>query len=438
MKINFVSLGCAKNLVDSEIMIGRLIEAGCMITQNPADAEIIIVNTCSFIESAINESVDTILELAEYKQSGACRQLIVTGCLPERFREDIVKSLPEVDLFLGVGDFDKIIESVKGSLNHSTCILSDPDLITLQNKDTPRILSFSHLAYIKIAEGCNRRCSYCIIPKIRGKQKSRGLDDIVAEAGLLIDSQIKELILVAQETTAYGNDLCPPVNLVRLLETISDLSENIWIRVLYGYPESINQALIQTIAKHNNICSYFDVPVQHASTMVLKRMQRKYTLDDLRRLFDLIRQAAPDAALRTTVIVGFPGETDDDFLQLYDFVNDVCFDHLGVFIYSDLDDLLSHRLKNHVPDYIAKERYEQIMSRQKELSKQKNQKHIGKTYKVIVEDIQDNNLYTGRTFFQAPEVDGISYIKAQELKTGSFTRVQITDALEYDLIGKAV
>lgn len=350
MKLHLVSLGCSKNLVDSEIMLGRLKRVGWQITPDPVKADMIIVNTCSFIKTAVNESIDMILELANFKKTGACRRLVVTGCLPERFREDIAQSLPEVDLFLGTGGYDKIESILKPSQDISGCILPDPDLIFPQGKDDPRVRSTPHIAYLKIAEGCNRHCTYCIIPKLRGKQKSRSLEDIVSEARSLISSGVKELILVAQETTAYGSDLSPTVDFAGLLKQISDHSDKIWVRVLYGHPESLSESAIETIAERRNICSYFDIPIQHVSNRVLKQMGRNYSRDTLNRLFDKIRSSDPEAALRTTLLVGFPGETDKDFETLLTFVQTICFQHLGVFIYSDMDDLPSHGLSDPVPD----------------------------------------------------------------------------------------
>ena len=438
MKLHLASLGCAKNLVDSEIMMGRLTQAGWAHTPHPEKAEIIIINTCSFIESAINESIDTILELARHKQAGNCRRLIVAGCLPERFREKIVESLPEVDLFLGTGAFDKIVKAASGSLNAGSCCLPDPNSITFRHQESLRIRSSPYMAYLKIAEGCNRHCTYCILPKLRGKQRSRYPEDIVAEARSLISSGVKELILVAQDTTHYGSDLQPPVSLSRLLGEISELSDGIWIRILYGHPESIDEDIIRTIAEHRNICSYFDIPIQHASNRILKQMGRNYSSDDLRRLFDKIRISIPDAALRTTTIVGFPGETDEDFKKLLTFIKDIRFDHLGVFTYSDAEDLPSRRLHHHIPENVAMDRYNRLMSAQQEISSKNNRKHLHKIYDVLVEGTDKNNRFKGRTFFQAPEVDGMTQILSQQLPIGSFVRVKIEDTFEYDLAGKVV
>lgn len=448
-KLYLESMGCARNQVDSEIMNGRLKKAGWTLTDDPAEAATIVVNTCSFIESAAQESVDAILELAEYKKEGICTRLVVTGCLPERYREDIVTALPEVDVFLGTGAYDQIISAVQDPKFTNQCVLPDPDLVSLQDKDSPRDLSQPHLAYLKIAEGCSKACTYCIIPKLRGKQHSRLPEDIVSEARRLVAGGAKELVLVAQDTTAYGRDLAEPVNLGQLMQSLArtqfdeeQIIDGPWFRVLYGHPESIEDSFIKTVASFHNVCSYFDIPIQHASTGVLKRMGRQYTRRNLSRLFDRIRTHVPDAVLRTTIIVGFPGETDKDFEELMDFAEEVRFDHLGVFIYSDSDDLSSHHLSSHVPKDVAQERYHQIMSAQSGISSENNQKYIGKIVKVLVEESLENKLYAGRTNFQAPEVDGISYINTSPrpfgLKIGCFTDMRVTDAMEYDLMGEAV
>jgi ribosomal protein S12 methylthiotransferase len=438
MKLYLASLGCAKNLVDSEVMLGQLINAGWRITQDPQDADTIIVNTCSFIESAVNESIDTILELARHKSNGTCRRLIITGCLPERFREAMVETLPEVDMFLGTGAFDKIVAAVNDDLNIERCYLPDPNITPYGQQESLRVLSSSYMAYLKVAEGCSRHCTYCIIPKLRGKQRSRPLEDIVSEALDLISSGVKELILIAQDTTHYGTDLHPPVPLYRLLEKISELSNNIWIRILYGHVESIEDSFIRTVAEHRNICSYFDIPIQHASDKILKKMGRNYSFEDLYRLFDNIRSTVPDAALRTAIIVGFPGETDKDFETLSTFIQDICFDNLGVFIYSDAEDLPSHKLPGRIPKRVAMDRYNRLMAVQQKISLLNNRKHIGKNYDVLVEESMGNNFYKGRTFFQAPEVDGTTDIHSRDLSIGSFVRVKIEEASEYDLKGKVL
>jgi ribosomal protein S12 methylthiotransferase len=435
MNIHLVSLGCARNLVDSEVMTGKLREAGCIPVHDPQDADVIIVNTCSFIEAAANESIDTILALAALKKTGVCSRLIVTGCLPERYREDIVSALPEVDVFLGTGAYDRIIEAVQDAPKISACVLPDPDGITVETADVARELTAGPGAYLKIAEGCSRRCTYCIIPKLRGKQKSRAMADIVTEAERLAASGVRELTLVSQDTTAYGQDLAGSADLSQLLERLSRIPGDTWIRFLYGHPESITDAMIRTVAQHPRICPYFDIPVQHASDSVLKRMGRHYGRKELLRLFENIRATVPDASLRTTVIVGFPGETDADFDLLLSFVKETRFDHLGVFIYSDADDLPSHGLPDPVPAAVARRRHNRLMSVQKKISMENNRRHLEKIIPVLVESAPEKGVYMGRTRFQAPEVDGVTIIHADLLEIGDVIRVRITDTLEYDLIG---
>lgn len=435
MKVHLVSLGCARNQVDSETMSGSLAAAGHDITPEAEQAEVIVVNTCSFIESAADESIDTILALARFKETGACRKIVVTGCLPERYQEDIEASLPEVDQFLGTGAFDQIVSAVESTRPGDVCLLPDPDAIEFYPKDNERRLSQAHMAYLKIAEGCDRHCTYCIIPRLRGRQKSRPLEQIVDEARRLIDAGVKELILVAQETTAYGRDLGLKQGLADLLTNLADISPSNWLRVLYGHPESLDDPTIQVMGSRPNICPYFDIPVQHASDPVLKRMGRRYTEEDLYRLFETIRNKVPGASLRTTLIVGFPGETEADFNTMLSFVEDIRFNHLGVFTYSDAEDLPSHGLDGRVTAEKAGERYEAVMSRQRSISEANNQQHLDALLPVLIEEKSGENLYTGRTAFQAPEVDGITFVHGGHLQTGSFARVRIVDAYEYDLVG---
>jgi ribosomal protein S12 methylthiotransferase len=433
--------------VDSEIMLGRLKRAGWTLTDDPEEAHTIVVNTCSFIESAAQESLETILELAECKKSGSCRRLVVTGCLPERYREKVLESLPEVDVFLGTGAFDQIVKAVGKSPLGREAILPDPDRAYLETPNTPRVLSAAHMAYLKIAEGCGRTCTYCIIPKLRGSQKSRRPEDVVVEAQELVASGVKELVLVAQDTTAYGADLAPPVTLGSLIHCLAHVSsgkgrkkEAPWIRVLYGHPETLDESFIRAVAAHPNVCSYFDVPIQHASNRMLKRMGRRYTCDKLRKLFQRIREIVPDAALRTTAIVGFPGETDQDFQDLLDLAEEIRFDHLGAFVYSDAEDVSSHRLRGHVPPVVAQDRYDQLMSTQMDVAAEKNQKCIGRMFQVLIEEDLGNHLFAGRTAFQAPDVDGVTYVNTancgRPLPIGRFVLARINDALEYDLMGE--
>jgi len=433
MIFHVASLGCARNTVDSETMAGRLVAAGHEQTSDPAEAAVIIINTCSFIEPAINESIDTILELAIYKQRGSCERIIVAGCLPERFREEIATSLPEVDVFLGTGAYDRITEAITPQPKQSRCILPDPDALPGINDDQPRALKPSPMVYLKIAEGCDRHCTYCIIPKLRGRQKSRPIKTIVQEATKLIQSGVKELVLVAQESSAYGKDLGLQRGLSRLLEALASISSHVWIRVLYGHPDSLDDAMIRTMHAADNICPYFDVPIQHISDRILKRMGRQYRQDDLLRLFDRIRSIADNACLRTTVIVGFPGETDTDFDVLYTGIEQIQFDHLGVFLYSDSEDLTAHRLRHHVPEKLARQRYDAVMSRQRDISAQNNKKYLHQTLPVLIEENPEAGLYIGRTAFQAPEVDGLTFVHTNNLAIGKFATVAITDTLAYDL-----
>ena len=429
-------------------MLGRIKKAGWAIVEDPEDADAIVVNTCSFIEDAADESIEMILELAHYKQSGKCQRLVVAGCLPERYRDQIVDQLPEVDAFIGTGAFDRIVEALEGSTISSGCLLPDPVTISPQDKNAPRALSTSHMAYLKVAEGCSQHCTYCIIPKLRGKKRSRPPQEVISEAQALFADGVKELVLVAQDTTSYGKDLQPTASLSQLVEDLASLpvktaaGPEAWIRVLYGHPESIDDAFIKTVASYPNICSYFDIPIQHVSRPILKKMGRNYNQDDLQRLFDKIRKEVPGASLRTTLIVGFPGESEKDFKTLLRFIESTQFDHLGVFLYSDSEDLQSHRLPGHVPAEVAQERYDQLMSSQLDISAQKYQQYIGQTLSVLVEESVENRLYAGRAPFQAPEVDGMTYVKfgpdQPDPAIGSFSQIKVSDAMEYDLIGDAI
>lgn len=435
-KVYIESLGCARNQVDSEIMAARLKAAQLSITQNPAVADAIVVNTCSFIESAADESIDTILALAQYKRNGRCRCLVVAGCLPQRYGRETLDAMPEVDILLGTGAYDRIVEAIADALPHGTCLLPDPDSIDIRvpvNRD-----SFTTpAAYLKIAEGCNRHCTYCIIPHLRGRQKSRPLDTLVTEARHLIDSGIRELTLVAQESSAYGGDLQTAENLSTLLEHLTALDPGVWIRFLYGHPASLTPEMIHTVAAHDNLCPYFDIPIQHASDTVLRRMGRSYGADDLRRLFGVIRDTIPGAALRTTVMVGFPGETEDDVVSLINFIEEIRFDHLGVFMYSDADDLASHPLSNHVDTRVARERQAAVMALQQEISAEKLQNMVGTKMTVLLEEHPEPGIYLARSALQAPEVDGGTLVNSNHpLNPGSFIDIRIMEALEYDLIGK--
>lgn len=437
-KVYLESLGCARNQVDSEIMLASLTANGWSVADAPDAADVIVVNTCSFIESATDESIDTILALAEYKIKGRCRQLIVAGCLPERYRQDSVNALPEVDLFLGTGAYDQVVAAVQGGLARGACLLPDPDGIDVRSPVLRKPYA-SHAAYLKIAEGCSRGCTFCIIPKLRGRQKSRPVEAILQEAEALIAGGVRELTLVAQETTAYGSDLAGGTDLARLMRTLAGLDPSVWIRFLYGHPQTLTTELIQTVAKFPNICPYFDIPIQHASDRVLRRMGRSYSSADLVRIFKGIRDKLAHAALRTTVLVGFPGETEDDVDQLADLMARVRFDHLGVFAYSDAQDLPSHRLKAHVDSQTAQSRLDRLMALQKEISEENLARLDGREMMVMVEKEAEPGILAARSMFQAPEVDGCVLVRSdQSIPAGTLVTVKIVETLEYDLVGEIV
>ncbi|MGD9971801.1 MAG: 30S ribosomal protein S12 methylthiotransferase RimO [Desulfatirhabdiaceae bacterium] len=436
MNIHVVTLGCARNQVDSEIMMGRIQSAGLRLVPEPDSADVILVNTCGFIEAAVNESIDTILELAVWKEKGPCHKLIVAGCLPERYRENLAQSMPEVDMWVGTGGFDQILQAVQQPVSTPQYLFPDPDAISIIPPGTPRQLTSSHMVYLKVAEGCDRHCTYCIIPKLRGRQKSRPMADIVSEARNLIEAGFQELVLVAQDTTAYGSDLTDSADMSQLLHKLAGLSTDVWIRFLYGHPESITDDIINAVVEHDTILPYFDLPVQHASDRILRRMGRNYGRDDLTRLVDRIRTRIPNASFRTTLIVGFPGETRDDFKILKSFVQEMRFHHLGVFTYSDAPDLPSSRLSNPVNAKTARYRRDRLMALQMAISRNHQEAWLEKVVDVLIENRNENNLFTGRTWFQAPEVDGITYVTGQGLSIGKRVRVRVTDTLEYDLIGE--
>ncbi len=438
MNVYLESLGCARNLVDSEIMLGLLEGDGFTIVPSPEAADVIVVNTCSFITTAAQESIDTILAFAEYKKNGSCKHLIVCGCLPERYGTDMVPELPEVDLFLGTAAGTEIIRALNSlkEETHEVCLFPDPDSVNPDKAHLPRITTNPHMAYIKISEGCSRHCTYCIIPKLRGRYRSRSEADILAEAARLVGEGVKELVLVAESTTDYGSDFSDGPDLPSVIRNIAAIPGDFRVRLLYGFPDNLTEAVIDAVGGTEKVCCYFDVPVQHAVDSVLKTMGRPYTRDDLLSLFERIRGKYPDAALRTTLITGFPGESEADFKALLAFVDDVRFDHLGVFTYSDSEDLPSHRLPGHVTEKKAQKRQDRIMAAQAKISMAKNMEHVGKSYRVLIEENPEPGMYLGRTDFQAPEVDGLTFVYAENLAIGDFVMVRISEAFEYDLTGE--
>lgn len=433
------TLGCSRNQVDSEIMLGKLAGAGHTITHDPSLAQVIIVNTCGFISTASDEAVDVILEMASFKETGKCEKLIATGCLSQRYKdENLVATLPEVDVFLGTAAIDQIVEVVENGDIKPFVLFPDPNKRSFQDLSEKRELTAGHFAYIKVSEGCSRKCTYCIIPKLRGTQRSRPMDDICKEANSLVSQGVKEIILTAENTTDYGQDFQDKTGFEHVLTSLAATlhKTHAWIRFLYTHPNTLTEPIIQAVKNNKNICSYYDVPIQHASSSVLKKMGRPYTHEDLYALFKTIRKIDPAAALRTTIIVGFPGETEEDFNIVMKFIENIGFDHLGVFIYSDSDDLNSHFLKDHVSYEIAEQRHDMIMATQVKISKKVNEKYIGKTFEVFVEENPEQGMYLGRTMFQSPDVDGVTFIYANGLEIGSMINVRITDVFEYDIAGE--
>ncbi len=430
------SLGCHKNHVDSEIILSRFMKSDWSVSSEPEYADVIIVNTCAFIEDAIDESIEEILKLAEYKKKGSCKKLIIAGCLPQRFKDELITEIPEGDIFLGTGilsDIKNIAENIetvpKGNFRdpYSSGFYLPYERIIEKNNYT---------RYIKIAEGCGRFCAYCIIPKIRGKYRSRSIEEICAEASFLEQNGAKEIVLVSQESSFYGKDLKKDISLTHLLRALAKSLKKAVIRVLYSHPETMDDELIKTVSETENICSYFDIPIQHVSDSVLKKMGRKYTKKDLLTLFGKIRKYAPSGAIRTTLILGFPGETEKDFKILYDFIKEIEFDHLGAFIYSDGEDIASHKFPFHVNKKTAEKRRDIIMKCQREISYNKNKSHIGKKYKALIEKKEKD--YIARTWFQASEIDGVTFVRGENLKLGEFSEIFITDAMQYDIIGKPI
>lgn len=435
MRIYLSSLGCARNQVDSEVMTGRLAAAGHEFTDIAQEAEAIIVNTCAFIESAADQAIEEILDLARCKQQGECKKLIVTGCLPQRYGFESARALPEVDLFLGTGAYDLIEKALaKDNCFKENCILPPPEQTVLPAWDAPRSWNKGPVAYIKIMEGCGRHCTYCIIPRLRGSLRSRPAYDVAREACFLADQGAAEIVLVGQDTTSWGRDLKSSQRFSDLLKEVAETVSDRWVRFLYGHPDQIDTRLLKTIESHCNICRYLDIPIQHASDRMLKRMGRGHDKKFLAALFEQIREILPDAALRTTALVGFPGETNKDFTQLLEFVEKVQFDHLGAFVYSDAGDLPSHKLGGHVPAQEAQDRHDLLMMRQADISLAKNRQRIGKSMDVLIEGRSEDDMFFGRTRFQAPEVDGVTFIKTTS-GPGEIIRVRITDADEYDLTG---
>lgn len=437
MNVGFISLGCSKNLVDTEIAIGIFKNKKYNIVNDPKQADIIVINTCGFIESAKEEAINTILEMAEYKKN-RCKYLIAMGCLVERYKKELEKSLPEVDLFIKFSDYNEF-ESEIDKLVEQEEHEEEKDFNRLDNYLDKVITTGSKTAYLRIAEGCSNRCTYCAIPYIRGPLVSRKFEEIIQEAQNLAKQGYEEIIVIAQDTTKYGIDLYGKTRLAELLSEISKIDGIRWIRFLYAYPETITDELIEVVKENDKICKYFDIPLQHISDSVLKRMNRKSNSESIRELIQKIRKEIPEAILRTSLIVGFPGETKKDFEELYNFVKETKFDRLGVFMYSKEDGTPAEKLPNQIHGNTKKSRYNKIMNLQQEISRQNLEKRIGNTYETLIENKTfDNKYWIGRTKMDIPEMDGVVYIKnnGNEDLINKFINCKIIDIKDYDLIGE--
>ena len=439
LKIALESLGCSKNLVDAEIMMGILNRKGYKLVGDFEEADIILVNTCGFIESAKQESIDTILDLAQLKETGSLKLLIVTGCLAQRYANELKEEIPEIDAIVGTGSYQQIDEII-AKLEKENNIVSLNDIEFAYNEDLPRYVTTpDYMAYLKIGEGCDNHCTYCIIPKLRGKYRSRKIEDIVKEAKDLAAKGVKELVVIAQDTTKYGFDLYGEVKLPELLEELAQIEGIKWIRIMYSYPESITEELVKVMKKYDNICNYFDMPIQHASNRILKLMNRHTTKEDIRAKVEMIRSYLPDATLRTTIIVGFPGETDEDFKEVIEFAKEIKFDRLGAFAYSREEDTAADKLPNHLEEEVKLRRRDELMLVQQGISEELNSKKIGNEYEVLIEEQIEDKVYIGRTQGDAEEIDSIVYVKSEnQLEPGDFVKVKIDKALEYDLMGDVI
>ena len=436
MKVGFISLGCSKNLVDTEKAIAMFKDKGYQIVNKPEEAEVIVVNTCGFIESAKEEAINTILEMAEYKKKN-CKYLIAMGCLVERYKDELQKAIPEVDLWIKYSEYKTIWEQIQSVIKQEEKELAKYDF----NEYTDRVITTGkNYAYLKIADGCSNHCTYCAIPYIRGNQISRKIEDVLEEAEKLADEGYKEIILIAQDTTKYGFDIYGESKLSELLEKLCKIDKIKWIRFLYAYPENIDDELIKVVKESDKICKYFDIPIQHISDSVLKRMNRKSDGKSIRNLIKKLREEIPNVVIRTTVMVGFPGESKENFDELYNFLKQAKFDKLGCFSYSKEEGTPAARLKEQIHPMTKKSRYNKIMQLQKEISKENLEKNMGREFEVLIEDKTfDNKYYIGRSYMDVPEIDGIVYVKNDDnLNFGEFIKCKVTKVDEYDLVAEKI
>ena len=440
MNVLFISLGCDKNLVDTEVMLGLLAKKGYKMTDDETTADVIVVNSCCFINDAKEESIQTILDMARYKEQGNLKALIVTGCLAQRYKQEIIDEIPEVDAVLGTTSYANIVDAIEEALKgHSEVIMED--LQALPYVESKRLVTTGgHYAYIKIAEGCDKHCTYCIIPKVRGEFRSRNMEDIIEEATYLAEQGVKELILVAQETTMYGKDIYGKKSLPELLRKLCKIDGLQWIRILYCYPEEITDELIEVMKEEKKICHYLDLPIQHANDDILKRMGRRTSKQELIDIVGKLRKEIPDICLRTTLITGFPGETKEQHEELMNFVDEMEFDRLGVFTYSMEEDTPAARFDNQIDEEVKLDRQAELMELQQEVAFDNAEEMIGREVLVMIEGkVADENAYVGRTYKDAPGVDGLIFVNTDvELMSGDFARVKVTGAMDYDLIGGLV
>ena len=441
MKVGVISLGCAKNLVDTEIMLGILRDNGISITPNPADADILIINTCAFIASAKEESITTILNFADYKTSGKCKSLIVAGCLGQRYRQELLDEMPEINAVVGTGAWHRIMEAVEETLSGRRVILiGDKEII--YNAKTPRLITTpDYTAYVKISEGCNHRCAFCAIPLIRGKQISRPIEDIRAEVERLAKSGVKEINLIAQDTTNYGRDIYGKPKLCELLRELVKIESVHWLRIMYSYPQNFTDELIDLIASEPKICNYVDLPLQHAADSVLKRMHRPDTKKSIEKLLSKLREKIPGVSIRSTFMVGYPGETDEEFNELKNFIEEQRLDKVGVFVYSPEEGTPAYEMDAQIDEGTAQERYHELMSIQSLISQEINESLEGKEFEVLVEgrDIEVSEVVAGRSYREAPEVDGQIYIENDEQSSaGDIIRVKVLAGFVYDIAAEKV
>ncbi|MDK7376605.1 30S ribosomal protein S12 methylthiotransferase RimO [Peptoniphilus harei] len=435
--VHIVTLGCSKNDVDSSMMYSLLDKNKYQMVNEPSQADILIVNTCGFIDAAKEESIDTILESVEYKNEGRCKKVLLSGCLAQRYPEELIKEIPEIDGIIGTGNIDYINElldrSLAGDLFIKTDNLNSAYIEGIRKEEVNRT------EYVKISEGCNNNCSYCIIPSLRGKNRSRKIEDIYSEVEYLVSKGAREIILIAQNTTDYGIDLYSKYSLANLINKISKIEDLKWIRVLYLYPDHFTDELIEEFKNNDKLVNYVDMPLQHISDDVLKRMNRKTSKEHIIKTLKNLRKSVPDIVIRTTFIVGFPGESDDDFNQLVDFIEDIKFDKLGVFEYSKEEGTRAASLDEQIFDSIKEERKNEIMAIQSEISAEILSKNIGKRLEVLIEEEVDEENYVGRTYMDSPEIDGVTYVhSAKNLEIGSFVQVDVVDSLDYDLVGEII